>query len=398
MPFGPDGYVELTLQEIIDEINALFIEVFGLRFNTNPASPNGQFINQLAQVAQQNQNFMVMLTASLYNPAVAQGVWLEALAALSNITRSPALPSTVTCTCTGSDGTVIPAGVLIANTNGDVFVNQTTVTISSGTASATFFSQQTGPIPVVANTVNSIINKVYGWDTVNNPSDGVTGSLQQSDNSLRAVRRDLLSSYGSASIGALYSGLVKLVGEVNEGNVFVTQNNTNASITVGGVSIVAYSIYVVILGSTSPLIAQTIYNKKCPGINQNGSTTYDYTDPESGTVFTAKWDVPTQIPLQVNISITNMSSYPPDFNVQIQNAIVNNFNGDDPNVPNALPVGIGDIINVSRFFPSLLLIGAYDIQSITIQKVTMGTPAVDIQLPVNQIGTLTQADVIVSFV
>lgn len=399
MPFGPSGFNELTTTEIIDDINAILVDVFGSATNLNTSSPNGQFVNQLAQMAQQNQNFMVLLTSSLYNPEVAASVWLDALCAFNGIVRGAVSSSTVTCTCSGSAGTLIGAGVLIANTNGDTFANSADVTIGvGGTVSATFVATIPGPISVLAGTVNNIVNQVYGWDSVTNPLDGVIGLPEQSDNSLRAARSTLLARYGSASLKAIYSNIVALVPDTPQ-NVYVQQNDTGAPITVDGVTLIANSIYIVILGSTPADIAATIYNKKCPGVNQNGSTTYAYTDTPSGTVFTARWDVPTLTPVQVNISYPASGTYQPDFETQVKAAVVDNFNGTASNLPDLLAVGLNQRINVSRFVPSLLLVqNAWDIQAMTIEKVTGGTPAKDLLLPANELPTLIAANVIITYV
>lgn len=403
MALTSTGYDPNVSQDIINAINQIFINVFGADVNLNTASVNGQFINQLGQLAQQNQNFMTLLTSSLYNPDLATGLWLDALCSFNGILRNAGTYSTVTCTCYGSAGTVIPAGTLIQNTNGDVFSNTASVTIGSGgTITAFFQAVRDGIIPVTANTVNNIITQIYGWDSVNNLSDGTVGTNIQSDNSLRASRTALLSKYSSASIGALYSNLVQGLDLVNQ-YVYVTENNTSAPITIAGVTLVAYSIYVSIVTTSThyPQVAQIIYNKKCPGINQNGSITQTYTDTASGTIFTAQFDVPTPTALQVNITYPIATPptlvYPTDFVSQIQTAIVNNFNGVDPNA-NTLTVGIYENINVSRFVPSLLVInlgGTYT--SLTIQLKTGGTPAPNIQLPANELATLSLSDVIVSF-
>lgn len=393
MPFTPNGYVPLTLQEIIDEINDLFINVFGLDWNTNASSPNGQFVNQLANIAIQNQNFMVLLTGSLYNPDVAPSIWLDSLCAFNGIKREAATYSTVTCTCTGSDGTLIPLGTQIANTTGDIFASTANGTISSGIATIVFKAVETGSVPVLAGTVNNIINKVYGWDTVNNTADGIIGQSIESDNDLRDDRTSLLSFYGSASIGSIYA-LIK-DGVAGVADVYVTENNTGAPITIQGVTLVANSIYIAVIGGADVDIAKAIYTKKCPGVNMNGNTTTNYLDPNLNYTFTAKYQRPISIPLQINVSIKSSPSLSGDIINQVKTSIVNNFNGDS-----LFPaVKIGQIINVSRFVPDLIAIGAGDIRNLTIQQVTGGpAPSNEIQLDVDKIATLISANVIVTLV
>lgn len=393
MPFTPTGYQALTLSEVIAEINAIFVDVFGANVNLDPASPNGQFINNLANVAINNQNFMVLLTSSLYNPDIAASVWLDAICALSGIDRIAASNSYATCVCTGSAGTVIPIDTQISNSNGDIFVNGTSGTIgSSGTIEIIFIAQQTGAVNVDAGTVNNIINKIYGWDSVNNPTNGTVGGTKQNDNSLRSSRSSLLASYGSASLDAIYA---KLVATPNVTDVFVAENDTASPVTVSGVTLTAHSIYMAIIGGTDTDVATSIYQKKCPGVNMVGNTTATISTGFGGT-YTARFQRPVQVPLQVNISLQNSVTLPST--ATIQQTIVNNFNGEDTNISAIQPVKIGQTINVSRFVPSLILIGAENILSMTIQTVTSGTPAAQITLPASEIGTLLTSNVIVTLV
>lgn len=396
MSFTPSGWVNPSTTQVISDINQIFINVFGADVNLNASSPNGQFINQLANVAVNNNNFMTLLTASLYNPQVATTVWLDAICAFNGIVRLPATYSVATCTCSGSSGVVIPANTQIANTSGDVFANASPGTIGAGgTVDIVFTAVESGLIPVDANTLTNIINKVYGWDSVNNASDGTLGSSIQSDNELRAQRSALLATYGSSSVGSIYSAIYDVDGVTD---VFVAENNNGYSITTQGVTLVANSIYVAAIGGAASDIAKAIYTKKCPGVAMNGNTTTTYTDPEWNYAFTATYERPVATPLQVNLSLRNSTSLPADIVSQCQHAIVNNFYGQDTNVPTMLPVTIGQIINVSRFVPSLIAIGAWDILVLTIQLYSGGSPAVEIQLDADLIASLIINNVIVTLV
>ncbi len=394
--FTPTGYQAEDLQAIIDDINAIFIEVFGADFNTNPSSPSGQFVQQLANIAIQNQSFMVLLTASLYNPDVAQSVWLDAICALSGIKRIAATYSTVTCTCSGSSGTVIPMGTQISNTNGDIFASNADGTIGGGgTVSIVFTATSNGDIPVLAGTVINIINKVYGWDSVTNPSDGIEGNTVQSDNDLRLVRSALLSSYGSVSLKSIYAAVHAITGIKQ---IYVEENNTAGTIVIGGVSLIPNCIYVVAVAGADSDIAKAIYIKKAPGVNMYGNTTATYFDPtvNGGYTFTATFERPTAVPLQVNVSIKNSTLLPSDIVTQIQTTLTNNFNGEELAFR---AVQIGQIINVSRFVPDLIALGAGDIRNLTIQQVTGGpSPANEIQLNIDKIATLVTSNVIVTLV
>ena len=395
MSFTPSGYVAESYDEIIADINAIYVSVFGATVNLNPASPNGQAINKFANMAIQNQNFMLLLTNAIYNPDIASSVWLDALCAPLGIKRLASSQSYVNCLCLGSAGTVIPAGTQISSTNGDIFTNLAGGTIDqTGQTTIIFTAVQTGPIAVLANTLTNIVNSIYGWDSVNNPSNGTIGGSTESDNELRATRSSLLNFYGSASLGAIYSAVINVDGVTD---VYPAENDTGAPIVIDGVTLIANSIYVAAIGGVDIDIATAIATKKVPGIPQNGNTPVQIINKWGGTN-TVTFQRPTPVPLQVNVSIVNSSTYPPDFVTQIQNSIVNNFNGTDLLIP-ALAVKIAQVINCSRFYPSLIAVGAWNVSSpLTIQLATGGTPKESIQLPANQIGTLTQSNVKVTLV
>lgn len=395
--FTPQGFQPETTDQVIAEINDIFVTVFGSGWNTNVASVNGQFVNQLANMQINNNNFMTTLTASLSNPNVASGIWLDSLCSFNGITRQPATYTTVTCTCNGSAGIVIPAGTQIADTDGNVYANNSAGTIGSGgTVDIVFTAVVSGAIPALAGTVNNIINKVYGWDSVNNSANGILGAPVESDNNLRENRTNLLATYGSASLSAIYSGMYQVDGVTD---VKVEENNTLLPITIGGVTIQPGYVYVAVIGGTDNNVAGSLYDKKTPGIPMQGNTTVSYINPEWNTApVNIIFQRPTAVPLQVNITVVNNSSFPPDISFLIQNTIVNNFNGQDPNVPLQQPVKIGQVINVAQFYPSLLAIGVYNIQVLTIQAVIAGTPTQSIQLNIDSIATLIAANVVVILV
>jgi uncharacterized phage protein gp47/JayE len=400
MTWTTNGFFPDTKNDIIARINAIFVYVFGNDVNLDPASPNGQFIDQLANIEINNQNFETTITSSLYDPNYAQSVWLDSLCALSGIVRQAATYSVVTCLCSGSAGTVIPAGTQISNPlTGDVFQNSTSGTIGSGgTVDIVFTAVSSGAVPVNANTITGIINSVYGWDSVNNPTNGILGQTTESDSQLRANRVALLSTYGSSSLGSIYSAIYRINGLTS---VFCAENNTDTTITVAGVDIVPYSIFVSIVGGSESDVAQAIYTKKAPGVNMtnlpamDGGVSYTYTDPTWGNTFTAFFTEAISTPLQVNITVSAANTTATE--AQIQQTIVNNFNGADPTVPSITAIKINQIINTSRFYPSLLAIGVFDIFNLTIELATGGTPNSWIQLDANLIGTLTTADVVVTF-
>lgn len=395
MTWTQAGYQALTAQQVIDEINALFIQQFGTDWNTNPASPNGQFVNGLATQKILNQNALLFLF-QLYNPSTSQGLWLDAICSLSGIKRKSATNSTAICTCYGSAGTIIPANSQIKSTSGDLFNSVSTATIdSSGSVQIEFIAQQTGEVLVDVNTLTIIVSTIYGWDNVTNLTAGIVGNSQQSDFDLAKTRSSILSKQGSASLSAIQAGLIE-VSDVT--SVFALENNTTSPITQNGITLQPTQIYIAVLGGTDTAVATAIYNKKSTGIQTIGNTTVPVVT-QWGTSNNITFQRPTQTPLKVNISIVNSTNLPPTIIQDVKNAVVNNFYGQDTSTPQWTSVKIAETINVTRFYQSVANVGAWNLFSpITIQLATNGTPAESITLTADKIATLITDNVLVQLV
>lgn len=394
MSWQPSGYVPQSTQEIIADINAQFVAVFGSGFNTSPSSVNGQWVQQLANNAIYNQNQYSIIFQG-YNPNTAQGVFLDSICALTGIYRQQATNSHATCQCLGSANTVIPAGTQIQSTNGDVFASKTSAVIgANGEVDIIFYAVNAGAVSVGANTLTNIINRVYGWDSVNNESAGVVGLTTQTDNSLRKTRNQYISFVGSASLLAIANNVSQATGVTA---VYAIENNLSASQVINGVTLNPNSIYIAAIGGDNNDIARAIYNKKSPGSAYTGNTTVNYIDSWNNTN-PITFQRPIQTPVKVTINVYNSSTYPPNFNTVIQQVIVNNFNGVDTNNPNISAVGIYEMINVyNRFMPTLISVGA-NISSMAIQLASGGAVATEIQLPANQIATLITTNVVVNLI
>ena len=85
--------------------------------NTAPESPAGQIIDSIT-VFVAAKDAELLNIANQFNPLVADGRYQDAIAKIYFITRKTAEPTVVTCQCTGLQGTTIPQGAIIQNTDG----------------------------------------------------------------------------------------------------------------------------------------------------------------------------------------------------------------------------------------------------------------------------------------
>ena len=86
--------------------------------NVDSTSPLGQIVD-LTTAEVEAKNSEVGFLANQYNPDVAHGIFLDALANLYGLERKVSEPTVVVCTCTGLRGTVIPYGAIVEDANGD---------------------------------------------------------------------------------------------------------------------------------------------------------------------------------------------------------------------------------------------------------------------------------------
>lgn len=376
-----NGIISPDTEEIKTEIQGIFTDAFGTDLSLDDATPQGVLIDDLAQLKQASNSVLLYL-ANQFNPEVASGIFQDALANLYFIQRREATRSIVTCRCIGVNGTVlnglpdtnnptrIPAKA--QSTNGDIFdcitggIIGTPVDDGQGGITYTtdgyidlqFQSEETGPIPCSANTVNAIYQVVPGWDTVNNSASGVPGKEQESRQEFEKRRVESLALNATGSLSAVQAAIANLDGITH---YKVWENVTSSPVTVNGVQLDPHSIYVCLSGGNANDIAEAIYKNKSAGCATTKRNTYykecTYTDPLTGVSYTYYYENPEDADVYVKITVQN--EIPDSIKLDLATAVWNNFNnGDSTN--NA--VSIGDSVYAGRFFLPISGINAGVIQ------------------------------------
>ena len=390
------GYVPQSSQDVLQSVQTAYTNTFGSGFILSPSSINGQMIQFNTEAAIEVENAKTLLYGSLYNPNLAYGIWLDSICKFNSINRKAATPSTVAIVVTGLAGTIIGANSQIISTSGDLFYNKTVIVIGSGgTATATFYSVANGKIPCNAGTINQIVTTVAGWDTANNPADGVVGTLEESDQNLRNRRKYSLAINSAGSVNSVVAALNENVNILNFG---VQENPLDTAQSIQGVTIQPHCIYVSIYANyTNDIknqIADILFSKRY--CTMQGNTTWSITDSQySYVTFTAKWQTATPTPIRVDISIQNSSAYPADIVDQIKAAILATWNGEFPGIAK---YRMQDVYNVSNFYPCLIALGVYQVNSMTVQLVTGGTAASSVSVSLDKVMTLSTSNINVTVV
>lgn len=393
--FGLDGLSIPSESDIVAGVTADFNAAFGGALNPSPATPQGQFIASIAAIIGSTNDLLLDIVNQV-DPALADGRMQNAIARIYYLTRKAAQPTTVTATCTGANGTVIPAGSLALATDGTIYASTGAATISSGTATVTFQATKTGPIACPAGSLTTIYRVQAGWDTVTNPADGILGRATETRAEFEARRSASVAINATGILPAMRAAVLNTSGVTD---AYVTENNTSSTATIGGVSVLANSLYVCAQGGTDAAVAKAIWTKKSGGCNYTGSTTVAVQDTGNGYTtpypsYNVKFTRPTTVPLYLAVTITNSADVPADALQQVRTAAARVFTGADGG---DRPT-IGSTIYALRFVAAIQALGSWA----KVVSVGIGTSASptgsSVSLNIDKIASLPTANVTVSLV
>lgn len=290
-----------TLTEVQDEYKS----AFGADLDLTASTPQGILI-EAETLSRSGIANVIVQSVNQFNPNYAGGIFLDALCALSGITRIAATYTTVTATITGISGTLLPSGSLATTTTGDDFELLTATTIPiSGTIDAVFQAVNAGAIPALSGTLTTIKTGVIGWETITNSANGVTGVNEQSDEDLRTFRNNTLSSQAVQTTEAIISALYQVDGVQS---LTFRENTASTTQTIDTISMVAHSIWCCVNGGTDLVIAQCILDNKSAGSNFNGSVSVPVT-AMSGQIIDVLFDRPIVVNMLVKITVKISNSY-----------------------------------------------------------------------------------------
>lgn len=314
LTFTDLGPVAPTAAAVLQRQQDIFQAAFDNNLNVDPATPQGQLMASLAAIVQE-KNSQLLFLANQFNPATADGVWQDALAAIYFLERQGAVATTVQVRCTGLPGTVIagqdssvtPARV--KTLDGTVLVCLIGGTIpAGGEITLPFVAQTSGPVVVEANSVTTIVQAQPGWDTVANPDPGVTGRDVESRQAFEERRR-LSVAYNSRSmLASIYARVGNLTGVID---LLARQNRTDAPLEDNGVTLAPHSVYIAVLGGADAEIAEAIYYSVSGGCDYNGDTSVEYTDPVTGAVEVIKFQRPEEYPFAISVTLKKTPPPPP---------------------------------------------------------------------------------------
>jgi uncharacterized phage protein gp47/JayE len=319
--------------------------------NVAPESPQGQLIDSEAVLVSAKDS-EILFVANQFNPDAAEGIWQDALGKIYFMSRKIDEPTVVECECAGLYGTVIPAGSLVRSDDGQTLVSMSSAAIeASGMANLSFRTQGTGPIPIGAGSVNTIVTTIPGWDTVSNAASGSPGRDVESRAEFEERRRKSVAMNARGSVMAIYSAIANIAGVLD---CEVLENITGDPIVKSGVAIDGHSVYISVYGGSDADIAAAIYLKKDGGCGTTGNTQVTHTAADDfGAVYAYNIERPAPTPFAIRVSIVLADGTPATIIDDIKSALLSDFYGTNQQTRNGR-VRMASRVYASRFYPAVI--------------------------------------------
>ena len=380
-----NGISAPTFAEILAYLQTQYRAIYGADVYLGNDSQDGQFIGVIA-AAINDANAAAVAAYNSFSPQTAQGNSLSSRVKMNGLTRALPSKSTVDLLIGGAVGTVITNGVAQdANDNNWLLPPSVTIPLA-GQITVTATAENEGATIAQSNTITKIRTPVFGWSSVNNPSDAVVGNPVETDAALRN-RQTISVAVPSITI---FEGIVGGVASLN--GVTRIKGYENDSNTTDSNGIPSHSIAIIVEGGDAQQIADVIADRKTPGTGTFGTISTVVID-SVGSVHTIRFSRPTILDIVVAMTIDPLAGYSASILPFIKDAIVQFINS----------LEIGETLIFSKLYvPANLSNSALgDTYNITsLQIAVSGDPlaAADIPVAFNEATQIDPADITITVI
>ena len=332
--FGPLGFQAPAGPAVLAGVQADISAAFGVALNFNLNTPQGQLASSEA-ASISNAYGIFAWQSQQFDPAYAVGRNLDALARIYGLERDPAEPTTLQVLCTGA-GAFLPdqsnptvTAATIVDRAGNLYQCLSAGTLPAGGGSITisFACTVPGPVGVPAASAVAIYQAIPGWNSVSVVS-GVQGTLTESNAAFRQRRADTVAGNSAGSVGAIIGAVAAVPGVID---YYGNANPTASPVTIGGVTIPAYSTYICVAGGAPSAVAAAILSKKSPGSPLTGNTTLTVFDTNPLYVtpipYTITYQIPAALQVLYKVVIASSALVPANATQLVQAALLAAFEG-----------------------------------------------------------------------
>lgn len=206
-----------------------------------------------------------------------------------------------------------------------------------------------GPYEQTAMTIDTISVPIAGWDSVINPVAATTGRFQETDAELRERFRNSKFFQSQNILESLIDALKNVEG-VEDAVVY--ENDTDVTDSLG---VPRKSFLPIVLGGLPTDVATAIWQNKPTGILSYGPTTVAIVDSQ-GLSHNISFKVPTEIPIYMDIEISDVGGLAGDAPATIRQNIIDYANAN---------YFIGDDVIYSRFYTPINSVPGHMVNSFT---------------------------------
>ena len=318
-----NGLTLSTYTELLDNIQSAMNTIYaqdGDTINFDSETPDGQFTNILTQIGADVRQ-LAMEVYNSFNPDNCTGIVQDWRYAINFITRKGGtytiqnidITTDRTVTLQGLDGNFnqpTATAYTVSDDSGNQWYLIDTTTLTAGTTSLAFRSQNLGLVQTTIGTIQNQVTKVLGVTNVNNTVAPTSrGVDEESDLDFRIRRTRSTAIKGQNNYDIMNGQLLELENVV-DAKVFVNNtNSTNTAVTGDSKNgVPPYNIWVIVEGGSNDDIANVIYHNSAglPTFGYaKGSITYTKvnTITVAGQTFTVKFNRVNPVPLHVRFDL-----------------------------------------------------------------------------------------------
>lgn len=371
--------------DVLASLQASFRLIYGDDAYLEPDSQDGQLLAIFAR-AIHDCNQATIAAYNSFSPATAVGAGLSNVVRINHMKRLVPTRSQINLTITGVTGTTIINGI-VGDVDGNRWlVPSPTVIPIAGTIIVTAESEVEGAIVAPAGAASQILTPVAGWQSVTNADPAVPGNPVESDAALRA-RQEITPALNAYTVLTGLVAAIKALPGVTYGTAYENDTSTTDANGIPG-----HSIALVVKGGVAADIAQTIYERKAPGVGTHGNTTITITDI-SGAERDIKFFIPVEVGIKARVSIQPGLNYTSAIGDQIRAAVAAFINA----------FSIGEDLVVNRLYTPALLLGAqesetYKITALTAAKLADSLATTDVAIAYTEKAICSASDVEINLV
>lgn len=320
--YSDNGLIIQPLTEILAERENVCKDLFGDDFIISGESSVANLQAVDADREYEIQELLLFLANQL-DPDQAEGLWLDYICALNNISRYTATKSTIPLTIHGTAGTTKNAGeiTIVDDSTDEYYINTSAFVIGDeGTVNITAQATSYGAITALSTSTFSLKTPSIGIDSITYNTEGTAtvGRDTETDDELRA-RREEAVSFTASSILSSIKATVSQISNVSYINAY--ENDTMNTVD----TLPPKSFEIVVEGGDEDEIAKAIFQKKPSGIQAYGTTTKPIID-DDGNEFTIGFTRPTKIPIDYKIEFISDTVQTDEWKNDVKAELIKAFN------------------------------------------------------------------------